>query len=184
VFGSKEYYEKEKEKILIRNNLKKIIEKIKGYSVEKLDRNLDTEEYKKIYKEYINRKKKRAIERRKKLEEYRAKKEKESENNRKYRNSEEGKASIQRSRIKRYEKLKKAINTLTDKEWMNILKEYKFRCAYCNKRFNKHSRPTKDHIIPISKGGNNTRENVIPACVSCNSKKGAKDFYKISIKKL
>ncbi|MDB4875733.1 MAG: hypothetical protein JWM41_2179 [Gemmatimonadetes bacterium] len=29
-----------------------------------------------------------------------------------------------------------------------------------------------DHVIPISRGGSHTRENVVPACRSCNSKKG------------
>ena len=33
---------------------------------------------------------------------------------------------------------------------------------------------SKDHIIPISKGGNNTRENIVPACITCNSSKGNK----------
>ena len=31
--------------------------------------------------------------------------------------------------------------------------------------------PTKDHVIPISKGGHNTKENIVPACQSCNNKK-------------
>jgi len=178
MFGTKEYYDKENEKIRINNNLKKIIETIMGHSIEKLDRGISIEEYQKEYKEYINRKKKRKIEKIKRLEKYKARKEKESEYDRNYRNTEEGKISIRRSKIKRYEKLRKTVNTLTDKEWMNILKGYKFRCAYCNKEFNKLNRPTKDHIIPISKGGDNAKENIVPACRSCNSKKGVKAFYK------
>ena len=31
--------------------------------------------------------------------------------------------------------------------------------------------PTKDHIIPRSKGGYNIKENIIPACRCCNAKK-------------
>ena len=42
---------------------------------------------------------------------------------------------------------------------------------YEDKEFNLFDRPTRDHVIPISKGGNNTKENIVPACGSCNSKK-------------
>lgn len=58
--------------------------------------------------------------------------------------------------------------TLTLAEWQEIQKRYQYRCAYCQLR-----RPlTKDHIVPVSKGGFHTRINVIPACRSCNSSKG------------
>lgn len=75
-------------------------------------------------------------------------------------------------------KLENVINTLTAKEWIDILKEYKFKCAYCGKEFNLFDRPTRDHVIPISKGGHNTKENVVPACGSCNSKKHDKLLIK------
>lgn len=32
-----------------------------------------------------------------------------------------------------------------------------------------------DHIVPISKGGKTTTDNIIPACSSCNSSKQAED---------
>ena len=90
---------------------------------------------------------------------------------RKYRKTEEGKATKQRTNIARRTLMKNIINTLTSKEWLDILEEYNYRCAYCGIEFDCENLPTKDHILPISKGGNNVKENIVPACKSCNSKK-------------
>lgn len=35
---------------------------------------------------------------------------------------------------------------------------------------------TMDHVAPVSQGGETTVGNIIPACRSCNSSKGAKDM--------
>jgi len=95
-----------------------------------------------------------------------------------YRKTPEGKATSQRGNTKRRVREGNIINTLTSQEWIDILKEYKFKCAYCGKEFTLFDRETKDHVIPISKGGDNTKENVVPACRSCNSKKGTKIYKK------
>jgi len=93
------------------------------------------------------------------------------EYHRQYRKTEAGKANRQRSYNKRRDSERVIISTLTAEEWLNILNEYQFRCAYCKKQFNLFNRATRDHIIPISKGGHNVKENVAPACKSCNSSK-------------
>ena len=98
--------------------------------------------------------------------------EKKKEYKKQYYGTPEGKANKQRENAKRRAKEREIINTLTGEEWIGILKKYKFRCAYCGKKFTLFDRETKDHIIPISKGGDNTKENIVPACRSCNSKKG------------
>ncbi len=43
-------------------------------------------------------------------------------------------------------------------------------CLYCGQQF---SRPhlTRDHVMPISKGGRDVWENVVTACFHCNSRK-------------
>ncbi len=47
----------------------------------------------------------------------------------------------------------------------------KFRCQYCGDR--KAPRElTLDHILPRSRGGDNSPFNVVTACVSCNQRKG------------
>lgn len=59
-------------------------------------------------------------------------------------------------------------NDLTAADWLIIKKQFGFRCAYCGEK-----KPlTRDHIIPLSKGGGHTLSNIVPACRSCNSKKG------------
>lgn len=41
------------------------------------------------------------------------------------------------------------------------------RCSYCGA-----IATTRDHIVPRSKGGRSTRENMAPACEPCNGVKG------------
>jgi hypothetical protein len=45
-------------------------------------------------------------------------------------------------------------------------------CAYCNA-----DATTWDHVVPVSKGGNTTPGNILPACTSCNSSKGNRDVW-------
>lgn len=60
--------------------------------------------------------------------------------------------------------------TLTQLQWEQILELFGQTCAYCGS----DKSITMDHIVPISRGGNHTEDNVIPACKSCNASKGAK----------
>lgn len=60
--------------------------------------------------------------------------------------------------------------SLTLQEWQAILQDYEWSCAYCGST----DAPCQDHVIPLSLGGPHTKENVVPACRSCNSKKGTK----------
>lgn len=58
--------------------------------------------------------------------------------------------------------------TFTDKEWKQLLKIYNYRCFYCGQR---GGDKTRDHIVPLAKGGEHTMENIVPCCPSCNSHK-------------
>lgn len=51
------------------------------------------------------------------------------------------------------------------------------RCIFCEKKLNTIN-ATTDHIIPISKGGNNSQVNLITCCLDCNSERGNIEFYK------
>jgi len=59
--------------------------------------------------------------------------------------------------------------TLTLGEWVETLKRFNFRCAYCEGQYE-----VLEHINPISRGGGTTAENCVPACRTCNSTKGTK----------
>jgi hypothetical protein len=54
-------------------------------------------------------------------------------------------------------------------------------CQYCAAKLT-HSKATIDHIIPSSKGGGLTWDNVVTACRECNNKKGDKDLDKSGMK--
>ena len=47
------------------------------------------------------------------------------------------------------------------------------RCHYCGERF-PNRELTVDHVIPRSLGGRDTWENLVTACVPCNSRKGSR----------
>jgi 5-methylcytosine-specific restriction endonuclease McrA len=49
-----------------------------------------------------------------------------------------------------------------------VLRRDKYQCQYCGSR--KHL--TLDHVIPRSKGGAHSWDNVVTACEACNSRKG------------
>ena len=68
----------------------------------------------------------------------------------------------------------KHVFILTLDQWLQTLKYFRNRCAYCGKNSNKL---VHEHVIPLERGGWHTRENVIPACTSCNLLKGRKIPY-------
>jgi 5-methylcytosine-specific restriction endonuclease McrA len=65
-----------------------------------------------------------------------------------------------------------AEGTHTDAEWLALCAQYGHRCLCCGKR-----KPlTRDHVVPLIKGGSNTIDNIQPLCRSCNSRKHDKDI--------
>lgn len=58
---------------------------------------------------------------------------------------------------------------LTVSQWQEVLEYFGHRCAYCN---GAPERLEIDHIIPVTRGGQHTPDNVVPACRSCNARKG------------
>jgi len=52
--------------------------------------------------------------------------------------------------------------------WKNRLAQG--HCHYCNGSFHPDEL-TMDHIVPVTRGGKASRNNVVPCCKECNSRK-------------
>jgi len=75
--------------------------------------------------------------------------------------------------LQRYRSRKKRLpSTLTVKQWESIKEHFGERCAYCRMELPLE----QEHLIPISKGGEYTIDNIICVCRSCNSSKGDREF--------
>jgi 5-methylcytosine-specific restriction endonuclease McrA len=55
----------------------------------------------------------------------------------------------------------------------NVFLRDRFACQYCGDGFPSHEL-TFDHVIPRSRGGRTTWENVVAACAPCNLRKGGR----------
>ncbi len=56
---------------------------------------------------------------------------------------------------------------------VNIFTRDRYCCQYCTKAF-RTAELTFDHILPISRGGRKTWENIVTACWRCNNRKSGR----------
>ena len=145
----KKYYQENKEKISRYNKFYKAKNKEK---VEEL-RKKNKEKYNARHREYL--KENEAILKVKRRE-YRKK------NMDKHRLNEQVRSARKRA-------LK---STLTTNQWQQCLSHFKHQCAYCDCT----EKLEQEHVIPVSKGGHYTADNIIPACRSCNASKNNKSL--------
>lgn len=66
----------------------------------------------------------------------------------------------------RQARVRGAEGKFTLEEWLAKCDEYGQRCAYCHKL----KKLTRHHVKPLIRGGSNFITNVVPACLSCNSR--------------
>lgn len=73
----------------------------------------------------------------------------------------------------RYRARKRSLpHTLTVEQWNAVVDHFGGVCAYCGA----DEKLTQEHFIPVSKNGEYTKNNILPACGSCNSSKCDHDF--------
>lgn len=65
-------------------------------------------------------------------------------------------------------------DTHTKEDVAEILRRQKFRCAECGASVRKTTERHVDHIMPLSRGGSNGKQNLQVLCPPCNLRKAAK----------
>lgn len=73
-------------------------------------------------------------------------------------------------RLLRYDRLPRPVIKFNRR---NIFLRDRNRCQYCDKRF-PQSELSLDHVVPRSRGGQATWDNIVCACLKCNVRKGGR----------
>src|SRR6185312_7389571 len=68
---------------------------------------------------------------------------------------------------------RRLLSTLTVEQWEDTKIYFNNRCCYCGS----DEKLTQDHFVPLSKNGEYTYGNIVPACISCNVSKGDRLFH-------
>lgn len=80
----------------------------------------------------------------------------------------EGRARVIANKNRRRARLMEATGEVTAEEFAELCLLYEGKCLACGRD---DIRMTMDHVVPLSKGGSNTIDNIQPLCMPCNSKK-------------
>jgi 5-methylcytosine-specific restriction endonuclease McrA len=149
------------------------------------------EENKQIYKEYYQKNKEAIKERTKKylqenkdkIEEYLARthinrldkkaiyRKNNKDNIKKY--YDEHKEYYKNYILKRKSLKRGLISIYSEDDWENCKNHFNNKCAYCGA----DNKLSQDHFIALTRRGEYTKNNIVPACYRCNSSKGNRDFF-------
>jgi 5-methylcytosine-specific restriction endonuclease McrA len=64
-------------------------------------------------------------------------------------------------------------SVISTEQWVRVVNAFDGCCAYCGK----NGLLSADHFVALASGGKHVIGNLVPACVSCNGSKGAKDPF-------
>lgn len=53
----------------------------------------------------------------------------------------------------------------------NLFAQHSYSCYYCGFQSINLTEMTIDHVVPLSKGGDNHIRNIVPCCSKCNTRK-------------
>jgi 5-methylcytosine-specific restriction endonuclease McrA len=119
------------------------------------------------------RKPKRAAKKKQKAAAYRdANREVLREKRREYHRSNPQKAKAKKAKRRAMEKGAKGKTTASQISFLQ--KTLNYRCVYCNEPLGTDWH--LDHLVPLSKGGTNYPNNLVPSCAKCNLQKGRKSL--------
>lgn len=82
---------------------------------------------------------------------------------------------------KRRTKIKNSGNNFKAEDVTNLLKLQKSKCANCGASIAKRENRHVDHVVPVSKGGANGKENIQLLCRKCNLTKADKDPFDFAL---
>lgn len=89
--------------------------------------------------------------------------------------------AVSPSEVRRAMRMELAPGKHSIQEWRQVMQRDGWKCLRCGST----KRLTKDHIVPIAKGGSNDASNLQTLCLSCNASKGAKHIdYRASVAQL
>ena len=75
-------------------------------------------------------------------------------------------------------KLRNIEGAFSREQWEDLKNKFNYTCLMCGKK-EPEITLSIDHIVPITKGGDNYITNIQPLCRSCNSKKGNRTSEKV-----
>ena len=61
---------------------------------------------------------------------------------------------------------------------LKVFERDEYKCRYCTKQLTRFT-ATLDHIQPVSRGGDNSYDNLMTACLHCNSQRGSRPVMDI-----
>ena len=90
-----------------------------------------------------------------------------------YSQTEKGRLTNVTKRARRKNKSSQLPSSLTVEDWISCQNHFEHKCCYCGKEL----KLEQDHFVALSNGGEYTKNNIVPACKSCNSSKNNDDFF-------